>query len=53
MTELPTPAHRGPSGTGSYFDAFTADQMRAYGRANFELALQSDGDYIRAVISDQ
>lgn len=27
---LPEPAHRGPDGTGSYFDAFTSDQMRAY-----------------------
>lgn len=27
---LPKPGHRGPEGTGSYFDSFTADQMRAY-----------------------
>lgn len=27
---LPEPKHRGPSGTGSYFDAYSADQMRAY-----------------------
>ena len=27
---LPEPRHRGPAATGSYFDAFTADQMRAY-----------------------
>ena len=27
---LPAPNHRGPCGTGSYFDAYTAEQMRAY-----------------------
>ena len=37
MPELPEPAHRGPTGTGTYFDSFTADQMRAYALA----ALQS------------
>ncbi len=26
--ELPEPAFRGPESTGSYFDAFTADQLR-------------------------
>lgn len=30
---LPDPAHRGPDGTGSYFDAYTADQMRTYAAA--------------------
>jgi hypothetical protein len=30
---LPKPAHRGPDGTGSYFDSFTADQLRTYGEA--------------------
>lgn len=29
MPELPEPAHRGPTGTGAYFDSYTADQMRA------------------------
>ena len=24
---LPRPKHRGPDGTGSYFDSWTADQM--------------------------
>lgn len=33
LPELPTPAHRGPGGTGAYFDSYTADQMRAYGEA--------------------
>lgn len=37
MPELPEPAHRGPTGTGAYFDSYTADQMRAYALA----ALQS------------
>lgn len=27
---LPEPKHRGPSGTGSYFDAYSADQMHTY-----------------------
>jgi hypothetical protein len=27
---LPEAAHRGPTGTGAYFDAYTAAQMRAY-----------------------
>ena len=27
---LHEPRHRGPAATGSYFDAFTSDQMRAY-----------------------
>jgi 2-keto-3-deoxy-L-rhamnonate aldolase RhmA len=30
---LPKPAHRGPDGTGSYFDSFTPDQLRTYGEA--------------------
>lgn len=30
---LPEPAHRGPTGTGSYFNSFTADQMHAYALA--------------------
>lgn len=33
LPELPEPAHRGPSCTGSYFDAYTAAQMREYARA--------------------
>lgn len=36
MPELPKPAHRGPSGTGTYFDSFTADQMRAYALATLQ-----------------
>ena len=28
--ELPDPGHRGPVGTGSYFDSFTRDQMRDF-----------------------
>lgn len=26
---MPEPAHRGPTGTGSYFDAYTAEQVAA------------------------
>lgn len=29
---LPVPKHRGPDGTGSYFDSYTAEQMRTYGQ---------------------
>ena len=36
MPELPEPAHRGPTGTGTYFDSFTADQMRAYALATLQ-----------------
>jgi len=28
LPPLPAPAHRGPDGTGSYFDSWTADQVR-------------------------
>ena len=27
--KLPEPKHRGPDGTGSYFDSWTAEQMHA------------------------
>ena len=30
LPPLPTPAHRGPSGTGAYFDSFTAAQLRSF-----------------------
>ena len=33
LPPLPEPAHRGPTGTGAYFNSFTADQMHAYARA--------------------
>ena len=33
LPPLPEPGHRGPTGTGTYFDAFTADQLRDYARA--------------------
>ena len=36
MPELPEPAHRGPSGTGTYFDSYTAAQMRAYALATLQ-----------------
>jgi hypothetical protein len=42
LPPLPDPRHRGPDGTGSYFDAFTADQMRAYGAECIRLALESE-----------
>lgn len=32
LPELPEPKHRGPCVTGSYFDSYTADQMRDYAR---------------------
>lgn len=28
LPPLPEPKHRGPDGTGSYFDSYTADQVR-------------------------
>lgn len=34
---LPDAGHRGPIGTGTYFDAYTADQMRAYADATCAL----------------
>jgi len=33
LPPLPPAAHRGPNGTGAYFDSFTADQMHAYALA--------------------
>lgn len=38
---LPEPRHRGPEVTGSYFDAFTADQMRAYVDADRAMRAQA------------
>ena len=33
LPDLPKPLHCGPSGTGSYFNSYTADQMRDYALA--------------------
>ncbi len=33
LPPLPPAAHRGPNGTGAYFDSYTADQMHAYALA--------------------
>ena len=42
--KLPEPAHRGPDGTGSYFDSYTAAQMREYrNQALEEAAKVCDG----------
>ena len=38
--ELPDPAHRGPVGTGSYFDSFTADQMRDFADRTHALRME-------------
>ena len=34
---LPEPHHRGPAGTGNYFNSFTADQMRAFADATYTI----------------
>jgi len=36
LPPLPDPAHRGPDGTGSYFDSYTAAQVREAQRAAIE-----------------
>lgn len=36
--KLPEPAHRGPDGTGGYFDSYTEAQMRQAIRDAFEEA---------------
>lgn len=33
--ELPEPAYRGPASTGSYFDAYTAAQLTAWGNTRY------------------
>ena len=59
MTELPEPAiHSGVTLTkaGRYkatVDGYTAEQMRAYGRAEFHNALFCNEAYTRAVISER
>lgn len=49
LPELPEPAHRGPTGTGAYFDSFTADQMRAYALATLQAQQSTQGDTQAAV----
>ena len=38
--KLPTPAHRGPDGTGSYFDSYSKDQMLAFEKGGYEQGLE-------------
>ena len=47
MPELPEPAHRGPTGTGAYFDSYTADQMDARYLLGYNdaLALRPQADH--------
>jgi len=45
LPALPEPQHRGPSGTGDYFNGYTADQMRAYARAAIAAA-HAQAEYI-------
>lgn len=47
LPPLPTPKHRGPDGTGSYFDSFTADQLSAYA----EQAVKQERDAILGLCS--
>ena len=52
MTEvkIPLTAHRGPSGTGTYFDSFTKAQLKQYGddraREALELAAVLAGETV-------
>ena len=41
MIKLPEPAHRGPDGTGSYFDSYTTEQMRQAIKDAYEDAAQA------------
>ena len=50
MTELPKPYIYDAT---EDMEGWTKEQILDYGRANFELALVSDGDYLRAVISER
>ena len=38
--KMPLPAHRGPSGTGTYFDSFTEAQLKQYGDDRAKEALE-------------
>ncbi len=40
LPPLPTALVRGPAGTGSYFDSYTAAQMTEYGQACRDAALE-------------
>jgi hypothetical protein len=46
LPPLPETAHRGPTGTGDYFNAYTADQMHAYATAA-TAALRAEMDALR------
>jgi hypothetical protein len=47
LPPLPEPAHRGPTGTGDYFNAYTAGQMHAYATAA-TAALRAEMDALLA-----
>jgi hypothetical protein len=53
---LPEPGHRGPTGTGTYFDAFTASQMHAYqdaDRASRPAAANVEGGAVRILTEEE
>ena len=50
LPDLPKPLHYGPSGTGSYFNSYTSDQMREYAIAAAQAAQTEPtiGDWVSA-----
>lgn len=38
--KMPEPAHRGPSGTGTYFDSYSKQQMEDYANERVKEALE-------------
>ncbi len=52
LPPLPPAAHRGPNGTGAYFDSFTADQMRAYALAALAQQAQPVHQFRRRLCAD-
>ncbi len=49
---MPSPAHRGPAGAGSYFDSYSKQQMEAYANARVREALENAAQVILDGIGD-